>query len=104
MITEPLSSTDSPLIRHGTHKNEASNNCIVAYEFIATVTFLSEPLSSKIHMQTHKFKEDTYEVMSLIWAEVPCFIKNGSGIQTLIGVDTETYRQKGDCISLRKNN
>jgi hypothetical protein len=31
---------------------------------------------------------------------IPSFTKTGSGIQKLIGVDTETHRQHGDLISL----
>jgi hypothetical protein len=31
---------------------------------------------------------------------MPNFIKIGSGIQTLIGEDTQTYRQHGDLLNL----
>jgi hypothetical protein len=31
---------------------------------------------------------------------IPSFIKIGSGIQNLIGGDSQTHKQHGDCISL----
>jgi hypothetical protein len=42
----------------------------------------------------------TVEMGSGAMIYVPSFIKIGSGIRKLIGVDMETHRQQGDLISL----
>jgi hypothetical protein len=42
----------------------------------------------------------TVEMGSFAVIYIPSFIKTGSGIQKLIGRDSQTHRQYGDCISL----
>jgi hypothetical protein len=55
-------------------------------------------------MQEHRlmggFMKYAVEMGSGAMIYIPSFVKNGSGIQTLIAGDTQTHRQRGDRIRL----
>jgi hypothetical protein len=67
----------------------------------------AEPLPSndrEIHIQTHRLRREGFmkyaiEMDSRAMIYIPNFIKNGSGVQKLIG-GGQTHRQGGDLISL----
>jgi hypothetical protein len=95
------------LLWYGTDRteNDVSNSYIVAYVFVAAVTFFTYPLPSNsrgIHMQTHWWEVFMkYAVKTGSYVMIyNKFHKTGSGIQKLTGGDTQTRREHGDRISL----
>jgi hypothetical protein len=76
-------------------ENDASNNSIAGV-FIVTITFFTEPLSSKdggIHIQTDRwegFMKYAIETGPGAMIYIPSFMKIGSGIQKLIGGYTDS--------------
>jgi hypothetical protein len=83
-------------------KNNVSNNSSLFYVLVAIAMCLPCRFLATIGgiwVQTHRLMGVIYEVRR--WdGLIPSFIKIGSGIQNLIGGDTQTHRQDEDCISL----
>jgi hypothetical protein len=81
----------------GRLENDASNNSSIVTCTRCRSNVFTESLPSnhrRIHIQTHRLKEEMYEVSSGSMMYIPSSIKIVSGIQTLIGgIHVDIYKQ-----------